>query len=110
MKTKWVLVTVAVSLGVIAAVGLLAHSARADATVATLKGDWAITAAPITKGGDVVGYNIYVFQEKTAMLWAWEYGGERQLLRVPTRDQYEPGHGITSTGKPLGAAGDSQSR
>jgi len=77
-----------------AAAGLMVHQARADASVggptaAVMGNTWSVIAGPITKGGDVVGYNVHICQEKTGMLWTWEHGADKQLIRVPTREQYE---------------------
>ena len=109
MRLKWALVVAAVFLMVtVAAVTLLVQQARADTgtggpTAAVMVDTWSVIAGPVSEGGDVVGYNIYVFQESTAMLWAWEHGSERELLRVPTRDQYEREPNISGSSRPRGA-------
>ena len=107
MRAKWVIVILAVcAVCVTVTVGLMVHEARADAiggpTAAVMGDTWSVIAGPISKGGDVVGYNIYVFQEKTGMLWAWEHDAERQLLRVPTRDQYEREGELSGASRPRG--------
>jgi len=95
-KNRWVLVTVAAFvMCVVAAVGLLLRQARADAdigspTAAVMGNTWSVIVGPISEDGDVVGYNVYVFQEKTGMLWAWERGAEDGLVLIPTREERGP--------------------
>jgi hypothetical protein len=104
-KGKWAMVVaVALFACVTTATGMVVHWAWADGgvggpTAAVMGNTWSVIAGPVTKGGDVVGYNVYVFQEKTGMLWAWECGAERELLRIPTREQ----RGIFDSGPPRGA-------
>lgn len=108
LKGKWAIVIAAVFfLCAAGAMGLMIHQARAEgdvseptaagaslgapnAVAAVMKGSWAVIVGPITKGGDVMGYNVYVFQEKTGMLWAWEHGAEEGLVRIPTREERGP--------------------
>jgi hypothetical protein len=114
-KGKWAAVIVAAFvLCVAAAMGVTLRQARAEGgvsgptgavaniggpTAAVMGSTWSVIAGPVTKGGDVVGYNIYVFQEKTGILWAWESGAARELIRIPTREQ----EGMFDSGRPRGA-------
>jgi len=91
---------------VVLAVGVWPLVARADtsatAGASAVLGNsltWSVITAPLTEDGDIVGYNVYVFQEKTGMLWAWQHGSDIGLLRIPTRDQYEHGGGLFGPGR-----------
>ena len=105
-KSNWVLaIVVALVLGTLV-VGVWPPVARADtsatAGATAVLGNsmtWSVITAPLTKDGDIVGYNVYVFQEKTGMLWAWQHGSEIGLLRIPTRDQYERGGTLADPGR-----------
>ena len=106
MRLKWAtLAACLICLMVLAGVAI--YHARADGigspTAATLQNTWSVIVSPVSQGQDVVGYNVYIFQEKTGMLWAWEhYAEDKALLRIPTRDQYEGDFTITGASEALG--------
>ena len=93
MRLKWATLAVCLVCMMMLA-GVVLYRAWADGigspTAATLQDTWSVIVSPISQGQDVVGYNVYIFQEKTGMLWAWEHSSDsKELLRIPTRDQYE---------------------
>ena len=49
--------------------------------------DYGFVAAPITKDGDTVGYNVYLVHIYKARVYAWLYGDEPKLVRISLADE-----------------------